>query len=129
MLDKTRDKVRHLGDVVGGVDQFGLFDIQSTRVFKKRVLILCRELLQRNTGLGGVADDFVVHVGNIHHVAYLVSALAEESTQDIYCYKCAEISDVAVVINRRPARIHADLIVLKRLELLDPSGKCIEQAK
>src|SRR2546429_228756 len=39
MLDKTRDKVRHLGNVVGGVDQFGLFDIQSTRVFKKRVLI------------------------------------------------------------------------------------------
>src|SRR5436305_12996463 len=67
----------------------------------------------------GVADDFVIHVGDVHHVLELMAALPQEPAQNVYRDKGAEIADMAVVVDGEPACIHADCVVHGWLEFLD----------
>ena len=48
----------------------------------------------------------------------LIPALKQEAAKDIDCNKGSKIPYVAVIVNSRPAGIHADLVVIERLELL-----------
>jgi len=63
------------------------------------------------------------------HVADVVSALAQKAIKKIDGDECAEIADVAVVIDGRPAGIHADAIVVERMEIFDLSGESVIEAK
>ena len=103
--------------------------MQSGGVFKKGFLILGRVLLNRDSGLCGVANNLVVNVGNVHDVVKFVSALAQVTAQDVHRDKGAKISDVPVVINRGPARIHANLVALQRAELFDLAGQRVVKAQ
>ncbi len=47
------------------------------------------------------------------------SALPQEARQDIDRHKSAEIADVSVVVNGRSTGIHANLLPIEGLELLD----------
>src|SRR5260370_33346081 len=120
---------RHLRDMLGGAHEFRLLDIQKGSIFEKRLLIFFGVLLSRHAGSRGVGYDFVGYVGNVHHVADFVSALPQESAQNVYGDKRAEVADVPVVVHCRSASVHADFVVLKRAELLDFSGQSIEQAQ
>ena len=77
----------------------------------------------------GVADDLVVHVRDVHDVLQLVAALLQETPQGVDHDECAEIADVPVVVNRRPASVHADQVVFQRVELFDLAGQGIEKLK
>ncbi len=103
--------------------------MQCGSVFEKRFLIFRGVLLHRNSGLRGVADDLVVHVGDVHYVADFVSALAKIAAQKIHGDEGAEVADVAVVVDRGPAGVHADLARHERPEFFNFAGKCIEQAQ
>src|SRR5579872_827331 len=78
---------------------------------------------------GGVADDLVIHVRNIHHVVELEAALAQKAAQDVHGDKGAEVADVAVVIHCRPARVHADGVVHSGSKLLHPARKRVVKLK
>ena len=78
--------------------------------------------------LHGIADDLVVDVGDIHDVLQLVSALQQEAAQHIDRDEGAEVADMAVVVNREPAGIHADEVVL-RGEFLDFAGERVIELK
>ncbi len=65
------DELRHFRDVIGGAHQNRLLDVERRRVFEKRFLIFCGVLLDAHAVAGGVADDLVVHVGDVHDVAKL----------------------------------------------------------
>ena len=89
----------------------------------------CRVLLNADAIARGVADDLVVHVGDVHDMVNFVSALAQESAEEIDGDEGAEIADMAVVVNRRSAGVHADFVVAQRTELLDLRRHRVVQAK
>ena len=55
----------------------------------------------------GIANDLVVHVGDVHHVIQLEAALPQEAAQQIDDDEGAEVADVSVVVDRGPAGVHA----------------------
>ena len=89
----------------------------------------CGVLANGDAGGGRVADDLVVHVGDVHDVLQLVAALPQEAAQQFDDDEGAEVADVAVVVNRGPAGVHADGVVFQRVELLDFGGQSIEELK
>ncbi len=76
--------------------------------------------------LVGVADDLVVHVGNVHDVHQLESALAQVAAQHVHGDKRAEITDVAVVVNRGPAGVEANRLAVGRSKFFNPAAKRVE---
>ena len=93
--------------------------MQSVRIFKKRFLIFRGVLLYSDSGLRGVADDLVIHVRDVHHVVQFVTALPQISAQKVHCDKRPKIPNVPVVVDRGPAGVHADFVVIDRLKRLD----------
>lgn len=65
-----------------------------------------RKLTQRQSGRAGVADDFVVHVGQVHDVEQFIAAPFQMPPQDVHEDERAEVADVGEVIDRRPTGVH-----------------------
>ena len=101
--------------------------LSSGGVFKKGLRVFRGVLLHGDAVAGGVADDLVVHVGDVHDVADVVSGLAEKAVEQIDGDEGAEIADVAVVVNGGPAGIHADAVVIDGVEVFDFAGESIEE--
>jgi hypothetical protein len=68
-------------------------------------------------------------VADVHDVANVVPALAEEAIEKINGDECAEIPYVPVVIHGRPAGIHADAIALERVKFFDLPGESVIEMK
>ena len=79
--------------------------------------------------LGGVADDLVVHVGNVHDVAHLEPALPQKAAQNVHRDEGPEVADVAVVVDRGPAGVHPHFIILQGMEFFDLAGQRVVQAQ
>ena len=124
-----RDEGRHFRNVLGGANEGRLLDADHGGVLEKRFLILRGVLLHADAVAGGVADDFVVHVGDVHDVAHGVSALAEEPAQKVDGDEGAEVADVSVVVDGGAAGVHADFVVAKGMELLDLRRHGIKKTK
>ena len=70
--------------------------------------------------LGGrVADDLVVHVGDVHDVVERIAAARSHAAQDVLEGEGAEIADVGVVVDGGAAGVHADGVVVGGSEFLD----------
>ena len=91
--------------------------------------ILLGVLLHGDAIARGIADDLVVHVGDVHDVLQLVAALLQEAPQRVDHDEGAEVADVAVVIHRGTAGVHADQVVFQWMKLLDLAGQGIEKLK
>src|SRR5882724_3825052 len=62
LLLEVGDKLGHLRNMLGRPHQYRLFDIQHRGVLQKRLLVLCSVLLNPETRVRGVMNDFVVHI-------------------------------------------------------------------
>ena len=71
------------------------------------------------SGGGGVADDLVLDVGDVHHVIERVAARAQPAAQDVLKRERPQVADVDEVVDRRPAGVHAHGVAVKRSEGLD----------
>src|SRR4029078_3450998 len=115
------DEPRHVFDVLGGAhDLFRRLDVQEDGVLQKGLFVLARICVNAKSGGGCSVDNFVIHIGDVNDLANLVSALAQESAQRIHDHIGAEVADVAVVVNGGSAGIHADQVVVQRLEITHP---------
>src|ERR1700746_2176288 len=56
---------------------------------------------------GGVADDLVVDVGDVHDVVERDALLAKDAAEDVDVEEGAEVADVAVVVDGGAAAVHA----------------------
>src|SRR5689334_13503691 len=120
--------MRHLLNVLGGADNaLGTLEPKNFAVFKKSFLEPFGIITNPNVRSGCVADNFVVNVGDVFDVIEFVAVLMKKSAKDIYSYERAEISDMPEVIDSGAARVHADGVVTRRLELFNLSRKGIEQ--
>ncbi len=115
--------------MLGGAHENWLCNTQRGRILEKSLHILCGVLLHGHAVARGVANDLVVNVGDVHHVADVVSALAKEAIEKIDGDKGAEVADVAVVVDGRAAGIHANAVIVERMEVFDLSRKSVIEAQ
>ena len=73
--------------------------------------------------------DLVVDVGDVHDVTQRHSLQLEKAPQNVDMNKRAEVADVAVVVHRGPAGVHAERLSGLRLQLLDLSAERVIEAK
>ena len=70
----------------------------------------------------GVADDLVVHVGDVHDVVEAEAAGAQPVAQDVDESEGAEVADVGEIVDRGAAGVHADGVVARRVRTPPPAG-------
>jgi hypothetical protein len=97
--------------------------LRMAAVFEEEVLKLLGILADADAKLGGVCDDAIVDVSDVHDVLEAVSAHAKPATQDVDCNEGPEIADVGEVVDRGAAVVHADGIVGEWLERFDFAGE------
>ena len=111
------DQLHHGIDIFRGTDPvLGRFHAERFAIREKRLHILFRVFADSYSGCGGVADDAVVDVGQIHHVRQLEAAQLQEAAQNILKDECAEIADMREVVDRRAAGVHVHNPRLQRDE-------------
>ena len=126
---QLRYEVRHFRNVFRGTHQRWLLNANHGRIFEKRLLVLRGILLHADSLARRIANNLVVHIGNVHDVAHFVSALPQESPQNIDGNEGTEVANVSVVVDRRPAGVHADFVVAKRAEFLNLRGHSVKKTK
>ncbi len=116
---EPRDERYHLRDVVGGRGiHLCRLDIQSLEVGEEGVLVGLRICGQLHAGGVRAAYRLVIDVREVHDLADLPAVELDRPAQNILEYVGAEVADVGVVVNGRPARVHADFTAVQRRELL-----------
>ena len=91
----------------------------ASAVFEEGLGVFLGVLLHGDAIASGIANDLVVHVGDVHDVLQLVAALLQEAAQGVDDDEGAEVADVSVVVDRGTASVHADQVVFQRAEFLD----------
>src|SRR5580698_1723918 len=79
---KISDELRHFRNVIGGANQLRLLDVERGCVFEERFFVFRRVLLYADAVAGGIADDFIVHVSDVHDVFDFVSTLAQKALEN-----------------------------------------------
>ena len=120
----------HLGDVLGCADQaLGPFEAQLCAVVEES--LRRRRRCTPSSDLScchRVANDLVVHVGDVHDVVEREAAGAQPAAQNVLKREGAEVADVHVVVDRRPARVHADGIAVHGRKLFHLLRKSVVKA-
>jgi len=127
---KAGDSVGHIGDVVGGLHQvLGHVQAQGGAVFEKRLRVDGGVFLKRLLFGRRVADDLIVHVGDVHDVVELVTARTQPPAQNVDEGEGAEVADVGVTVNGGAARVQANRVAVRGMEVLDALGECVIEAQ
>ena len=71
------------------------------------------------------ADDLVVHVGEVHDVAHIIPFVCQVAADEVEHDGRHGVSDVRLIVDRRPADIHANLARLQSLKGLFLAGQRI----
>lgn len=68
---------------------------------------------------GGVADDFVVDIGNVHHMIEGETTEAKPPPEKVDESERTKIANVCVIVNRGSAGVHADNVSPFGMKLFD----------
>src|SRR5690349_13202933 len=98
------------------------FAAKRIEVFPKRVDVLRRVLVDRQSGFLRLGDDAVFHVSDVHDVSDFVAFELEITDHDIGCDSAAKVADVAVIPNRRTAVVKANLAFAQRAKFFNATG-------
>ena len=121
-FDELRDERDHPGNVVGGVGgALGDFDAEGLRVFEEGGAEGFGERAQGHAFFARAADGFVVDVGELHDVIDGVAEVTQRAPQEVDGDVGAEIADVAVVVDGRPADVERDAGRGERPQFLLPA--------
>src|SRR5690348_12167879 len=90
LLLEALDELDHIGNVVGGANPvLGSFDVEHFAVVEKGLSEFFGVFADAHAGSGGVGDDAIVHVRQIHDVGELVAGRFEEAAQNILKHESA----------------------------------------
>src|SRR5579883_636448 len=129
LLGQPLDQRNHLLDVLGSAcDDLRVLNRQRIQVLEKCLLIARGVFANGNAGSRCVADDLVVHIGNVHNVADLYAKQLQRASQDIDMQKGAEVADMAVVVDRGAAGINAERLAVGGLQFFNGVGKSVVEA-
>jgi len=109
--------------MVGGTHGFfGLLKMQRAHIFEESLYVFFGVLANRDAGSGGVLNDAIVHVGEVHDLQDAKAAEEEEPAQDILEDEGTKVADMSIVVDRRAAAVDADFALVKGLEGLEAAG-------
>ena len=94
------------------------FNIEGLDVLEEHILVGLRVVAQGHPGFTRPANRLVVHVRQVHHLRHLETAVLEIASEEILEHVGSEIADVGGIVNRRPAGIEADMVILEWHDLL-----------
>src|SRR5690606_21481387 len=83
-------------------------------------------------GLGGfdrLADDLVVYISDVADIGDAQTRFAQPARDDVEAHQHACVPQVAIVVHRDAANIHADMAWLDTLERLLAAGKRVVYGK
>jgi len=120
-----RDHVRNI--LCGQRDCFRALNAECVGILKKSLRIFRGVLADRHIRSRCIADDLVIHVRHIHHVAHADAVQLNYAPQHVYMQKRAEVADVAEVINGGAAAIEAQGFAIAGVERFDFSGQGVEE--
>ena len=116
--------------MVGGAHQeFRRLEVQKLPVDLEGFDILRREVAQLEARFPRVSDRLVVHVGQVHHLADFVATVSQVPAQSVLKDKSAEVADMRIVIDRRPAGVDSHLVAFQGTKLVHPRGQRVVEAQ
>ena len=107
----------------------GRLDAQVVAILEECLRERVGELDEPLAGLASRPDRAIVHVGEIHDLENLVSGLLEPAAQQIFEQERAEVADVRVVPDGRPAGVQRDARRGQRLQRLDPARERVVEGQ
>ncbi len=120
----------HLRDVLGRArDALGPLEAKGVAVGEKRFGVDRGVVVKRLALCDGVADDLIVHVGDVHDVVEFVAVQVKHAAQQIVKDEGAEVADVREVVNGGSAGVHADGVRVDGDERLDLLGQRVVEAQ
>ncbi len=118
------DQVEHRRNVFGRARLVrGRKAAEREHVFLHGARKFVRELVGRDAAFGRAADDLVVNVGNVTNEHNFVARRFEPAADHVEGDERAAVADVAVVVDRHAADVHAHAPGFNRFERLLFSGK------
>ena len=122
------DERDHLRNAGGGVrDVLRVLDAEGVEVLEEGALEFGGVFGDGDAGGGGVADDLVVDVGDVHDVVDGDALLAEDAAEHVDVEEGAEVADVAVVVDGGAAAVHAQRGCADWGEGLDLAAEGVEE--
>ena len=122
VLLEVDDEPDLLLDMIGRLAQDRrLLDVEAPHVDQERIGVELRDfpgglarapraLLHLVLACVGVGSE-MADVGHVHHVPHAVAVPFENAPQRVHEHECAEIADMLVVVDGRPAGVEAHLAV------------------
>jgi hypothetical protein len=114
---------------VAKTNALGFLQPQHGRVLEKRLGVGLRVVLDGDAVLHRVADDFVLDVGDVHHVVEREAARAQRAAKDILKGKSPEVADVDVGIDGRSAGVHPDRLAIRRGKFFETLRERVVEAQ
>ena len=107
--EERLDERNHAPDVLGRLRVFSRGeDVQRRDVAEERASVMFRELSEALPRPHRIADGFVIHVGEVHHVFYPPAVERERPPEHVLEHVGAEVPDVDEVVDRRPAGVETN---------------------
>src|SRR6266446_4023835 len=104
-------------------------DPQRVEFLEEGLDVWLGELVDRLAVLGGLLDDAVLDVGEVHHLGDAISLLEEDPAQQVLEEESAEVTDVRIIVDGRAAGVHANVARLDRHELFQPAAHRVVEAQ
>ena len=106
-----------------GNDRIGALHAQCGRILVHRADETPGELLHGFAVFPGTLDDLVIDVGDVAHIGHVITRVAQPALHDVENNHHPGVPEVAVVIDRHAADVHADFAGLDGFECLLVPGK------
>jgi len=118
LLHQRLDHFKDVGHFLRGARIYtGWFDIQRFQIAFVVLDISLRQLERIRPGLVGAVDNFVIHIGKVHHETHFVPGVFQVSADDVKNQRGHGVADVGAVVYCWSADIHAHLARFQRAKL------------
>ena len=117
-LNQGGNNILHLLDMLCRIRE--VVDPIHRHRFQVVEVILChlfRQSVNRDPFLVGTVDQFVVHIGDIHHPGHLITGIRQVAFDGIENHGAHHVANMCGLIDGGAAQIHADLAGCNSLEI------------
>ncbi len=116
-VDEALDDLDDLVNFLRGARIVGRrFDVQVLHILLEVLDVAFRELERIDAHFIRAADDFVIHVGEVHSVSDFIAAVFEVPADNVKHHSGHRVTDMSFIVDSRAADIHLDLSRFKRLQ-------------
>ena len=130
LLDQAFAHGNHFSDMFGRTRfdiRFGR--VQGPHVIKIGLMGAFGDVRNRLAAVFGARVDFIINVGDVSNVGHIWIDMAQNTHQRIKHNNRARITNMGVIIHRRPAHIEAHVIGVNRFKHLFFTGERIKDTK